>query len=58
MLAIHCCALQGRFDAIKLLLRYDPEQLIRKELDMENQVNRRTFLFIMVPKRVPLFEWR
>jgi hypothetical protein len=38
MLAIHCCALQDRVDGIELLLRYDPGQLIRKELNLENQV--------------------
>ena len=38
MLAIHCCALQGRSDAIELLLRYDTEELIRKELNAQNQV--------------------
>jgi hypothetical protein len=38
MLAIHCCALQDRVDGTELLLRYDPGQLIRKELNLENQV--------------------
>jgi hypothetical protein len=38
MMVIHCCALQGRSDAIELLLRHDPGQLIRKELNLENQV--------------------
>lgn len=44
MLAIHCCALQGRVDGIQLLLRYDPGELIRKEIDLENQVK---FLIIL-----------
>ncbi|XP_028403348.1 uncharacterized protein LOC114526043 isoform X2 [Dendronephthya gigantea] len=37
MLAIHCCALQGRVDVIELLLRFDTKQLLRKELCLENQ---------------------
>ena len=39
MLALHCCAIQGRDDAIELLLRYDTQQLQKKDLAMENQVN-------------------
>ena len=38
MLAVHCCALQGRVDGIQLLFRYDAGELIRKEIDLENQV--------------------
>lgn len=39
MLPIHCCAIQGRRDAIELLLRFDTQELIRKELAKEKQVN-------------------
>ena len=39
MLALHCCAIQGRDDVIELLLRYDTRQLQKKDLAMENQVN-------------------
>lgn len=38
MLALHCCAIQGRDDAIELLLRYDTQQLQKKDLAMENQM--------------------
>lgn len=34
-MAIHCCAMQGRVDAIELLLKHDKSTTIRKALDSE-----------------------
>ena len=57
MLAIHCCALQGRVNVMKLLLRFDTKQLIRKELSSENQVKRTntTSCKYEVPHRINVY---
>ena len=35
---IHCCAMQGRIDAIQALLFFDTEESIKRSLEMENEV--------------------
>ena len=35
---IHCCAMQGRIDAIQALLFFDTEGSIKRNLEMENEV--------------------
>ena len=35
---IHCCAMQGRIDAIQALLFFDTEGIIRQNLEMEGEV--------------------
>ena len=35
---IHCCAMQGRMDAIQALLFFDTEGSIKRNLEMENEV--------------------
>ena len=35
---IHCCAMQGRIDAIQALLFFDTEESIKRNLEMENEV--------------------
>ena len=35
---IHCCAMQGRMDAIQALLFFDTEESIKRNLEMESEV--------------------
>lgn len=35
---IHCCAMQGRIDAIQALLFFDTDGSIKQNLEMENEV--------------------
>ena len=39
---IHCCAMQGRIDAIQALLFFDTEESIKRNLEMENEVLSKT----------------
>lgn len=36
LMAIHCCAMQGRIDAIQLLLKHDKSDSIRNALESED----------------------
>ena len=36
---VHCCAMQGRVDAMQALLFFDTEGSIRQNLAMESQVS-------------------
>ncbi len=36
LLAIHCCAMQGRIDAIQLLLDTDTDNILRRALESED----------------------
>ena len=38
LMPIHCCAMQGRVDAIQALLFFDTEGSIKRNLEMENEV--------------------
>lgn len=38
LMPIHCCAMQGRIDAIQALLFFDTEGSTRQNLELENQV--------------------
>ena len=40
LMPIHCCAMQGRIDAIQALLFFDTEGIIRQNLEMEGEVFR------------------
>lgn len=40
LMPIHCCAMQGRIDAIHALLFFDTEGIIRQNLEMEGEVFR------------------
>ena len=35
---IHCCAMQGRMDAIQALLFFDTEESIKRNLEMESEI--------------------
>ena len=35
---IHCCAMQGRMDAIQALLFFDTEESIKRNLEMGSEV--------------------
>ena len=35
---VHCCAMQGRMDAIQALLFFDTEESIKRNLEMESEV--------------------
>lgn len=49
---IHCCAMQGRMDAIQALLFFDTEESIKRNLEMESEVlkndNYLAFFFLRI----------
>ncbi|KAL9965899.1 hypothetical protein ACROYT_G029757 [Oculina patagonica] len=48
LMPIHCCAMQGRIDAIQALLFFDTEGSIKQNLEMENEKSPPSLLHLSV----------
>ncbi|RMX55734.1 hypothetical protein pdam_00015503 [Pocillopora damicornis] len=48
LMPIHCCAMQGRIDAIQALLFFDTEGIIRQNLEMEGEKTPPSLLHLSV----------
>lgn len=56
LMPIHCCAMQGRIDAIQALLFFDTAGSIKQSLEMEDEVLE-TSIFISEKLQVLKFVW-
>ncbi|KAJ7381796.1 hypothetical protein OS493_038977 [Desmophyllum pertusum] len=57
LMPIHCCAMQGRVDAIQALLFFDTEGSIKQNLEMENKVGGGKQVIGIQSRKKPIYLW-